>query len=145
MKISKVDSANKVGSVKKKKAAASDGDFADQVRGVAGSAGADSAQATESATSAGAVDSIFAVQEVPDAMDERSRKVLAQYGDDLLGRLDELHLAILAGVISKDKLAELAQKLRAKRQASDDPRLNEIIEEIELRCEVEVAKFTRDL
>lgn len=145
MKISKVDSASKAGSVKKKKAAASGGDFADQVRGVAGSGGADSTQATESATSAGAVDSIFAVQEVPDAIDERSRKVLAQYGDDLLGRLDELHLAILAGVISKDKLAELAQKLRAKRQASDDPRLNEIIEEIELRCEVEVAKFTRDL
>ncbi|MAF94951.1 MAG: hypothetical protein CMM60_04265 [Rhodospirillaceae bacterium] len=38
----------------------------------------------------------------------------------------------------------LARKLRQKRQDSDDPRLNEIIDEIELRAEVEVAKPTRD-
>ena len=63
----------------------------------------------------------------------------------MLDSLDDLRLAILAGAISKEKLAELAQKLRQKRQNSDDPRLNEIIEEIELRCEVEVAKLTRDL
>ncbi len=61
-------------------------------RGVVGGGGADSTQATESVASAGSVESIFAVQEVPDAMDERSRKVLAQYGDDLLGRLDEFIL-----------------------------------------------------
>ena len=68
-----------------------------------------------------------------------------QYGDDLLNRLDDLRLAILDGVLSKDKLTELAHNLRQKRQNSDDPKLNEIIDEIELRVEVEVAKLTRDL
>ncbi|HIM25535.1 MAG TPA: hypothetical protein EYM29_08005 [Rhodospirillales bacterium] len=68
-----------------------------------------------------------------------------QYGDDLLNRLDDLRLAILDGVLSKDKLTELAHNLRQKRQNSDDPKLNEIINEIELRAEVEVAKLTRDL
>ena len=68
-----------------------------------------------------------------------------QYGDDLLNRLDDLRLAILDGVLSKDKLTELAHNLRQKRQNSDDPKLNEIINEIELRVEVEVAKLTRDL
>ena len=68
-----------------------------------------------------------------------------QYGDDLLNRLDDLRLAILDGVLSKDKLTELVHNLRQKRQNSDDPKLNEIINEIELRAEVEVAKLTRDL
>ena len=68
-----------------------------------------------------------------------------QYGDDLLNRLDDLRLAILDGVLSKDKLTELAHNLRQKRQNSDDPKLNEIINEIELRAEVEIAKLTRDL
>ena len=145
MKISKVDSANKAGSVKKKKSVAKDGVFAEQVRGVAGAGKTESAQAVDTVAPAGAVDALFAVQEVPDATDGRSRKVLQQFGDELLDSLDDLRLAILAGAISKEKLAELAQKLRQKRQDSDDPRLNEIIEEIELRCEVEVAKLTRDL
>ena len=68
-----------------------------------------------------------------------------QYGDDLLNRLDDLRLAILDGVLSKDKLTEIAHNLRQKRQNSDDPKLNEIIDEIEIRAEVEVAKLTRDL
>jgi hypothetical protein len=70
---------------------------------------------------------------------------LFQYGDDLLNRLDDLRLAILDGVLSKDKPTELAHNLRQKRQNSDDHKLNEIINEIELRAEVEVAKLTRDL
>ena len=145
MKISKVVSPKKAASVKKKKPAAKDGAFAEQVRGAAGVGKAESIQAFESAAHAGAVDALFAVQEVPDATDERSRKVLCQYGDELLDRLDDFRLAILTGATSKEKRAELAQKLRQKRQSSDDPQLNEIIEEIELRCAVEVAKLTRDL
>jgi len=70
---------------------------------------------------------------------------LFQYGDDLLNRLDDLRLAILDGVLSKDKLTELAHNLRQKSQNSDDPKLNEIINEIELRAEVEVEKLTRNL
>ncbi|MDA1090901.1 MAG: hypothetical protein O3A85_11400 [Proteobacteria bacterium] len=71
--------------------------------------------------------------------------ILLQYGNDLLSHLDGLRMAILDGVLSKDKLTELAHNLRQKRQNSDDPRLNEIIDEIELRAEVEVAKLTRGL
>ena len=47
------------------------------------------------------------------------------------------------GRFSKEKLADLAQRLRQKRQQSTDPKLNEIIHEIELRAEVEIAKYSR--
>ena len=144
MKISKVGSAKKSASTKKTKSTAKTGEFADQVRGAAAASGVEGPHGVEGAGPVGAVDSIIAVQEVPNATDGRSKGVLIQYGDDLLNRLDDLRLAILDGVLSKDMLTELAHNLRQKRQNSDDPRLNDVIDEIELRVEVEVAKLTRD-
>ena len=77
-------------------------------------------------------------------MDKRSRAIYRDYGKDLLERLDQLRLGILAGVFSKDRLAELAHKLRERQKETDDPKLNEIVKEIELRAEVELAKLTRN-
>lgn len=91
----------------------------------------------------GAVDSILSVQEMPDPTSERSRRMARAHAEDLLDRLEAVRAWILAGAIPKDKLVELAQRLRAQRQRSDDPRLNQIIDEIELRAEVEIAKLTR--
>ena len=118
--------------------------IAEQVRGVVSTGGAEGAEAVDNSAPVGAMKSILAVQEVPDATDGRSKGVLLRYGDELLESLDEIRLAILSGTISKDRLAGLAQRLREKRQTCDDPRLNDIIDEIELRAEVEVAKLTRD-
>ena len=91
------------------------------------------------------VDSLLTVQEVPDATEERSRRPVVEYGDDLLDRLDQLRHDFLVGAVPKDKLADLAHRVRAGRKESDDPKLNEIIDEIELRAEVEIAKLTRDV
>ena len=91
----------------------------------------------------GNVDALFSVQEVPDSMDPRSRKLAISYGEDLLRRLDELKLDVLNGSMPKDKLTDLAQHLRQKRQSTDDPLLNNIVSEIELRAEVEIAKLSR--
>jgi hypothetical protein len=66
-----------------------------------------------------------------------------QYGDDLLDRLESLRRDILLGAIPKEKLANLAHALRAQRGQTDDPRLKQIIDEIELRAKVEIAKLTR--
>ena len=91
----------------------------------------------------GNVDALFSVQEVPNAVDPRSQKLLITFGEDLLRRLDELKLGILNGSMPKEQLTDLAQHLRQKRQSSDDLLLNEIISEIELRAEVEIAKLSR--
>jgi len=141
MSISKVGGAKEAAPGRKKgKASTSDSGFADQLKGAQGSESV--APSVESA-GVGAVESVFALQEIPDATDGRSRTILRDYGNDLLERLDEMRLGILDGIYSKDKLAELAQNLRKKRLDSDDPRLNEIIDAIELRAEVEIAKLTR--
>jgi len=86
---------------------------------------------------------VFAVQANADATDHRSRGLVVGYGNDLLNRLEQIRLGLLVGRISKERLQEMARRLREKRQTSDDPRLEELIKEIELRAEVEIAKLTR--
>jgi len=141
MKISKVGGPKEVsGGRKKEKSSAIDSGFADRLRETQG---ADETASTVESGGIGAAGSVFALQEVPNATDERSRAVLKDYGSDVLDRLDELRVGILNGVFSKDRLTDLAQNMRKKRQDSEDPRLNELIKEIELRAEVEIAKLTR--
>ena len=108
----------------------------------------DAAETARTGVSAGvtgvaSTNSIISIQEISGSMDERSKGLMLTYGDDLLDRLEELRLCLLDGVIPKDDLAELAHRMREKKQSSDDPVLTEIIEEIELRAEVEIAKLTR--
>ena len=59
----------------------------------------------------------------------------------ILDKLEELRAALLSGMIPKAKLIELARVLREKRETGLDDELNRILDEIELRAEVELAKL----
>jgi len=88
----------------------------------------------------GIIDGLLAFQEVEDATAGLRRRAW-QRGADILDRLDELKLGILDGGYSLDHLTELAQLARSGRQPTQDPRLEEILGEIELRAAVEIAKL----
>jgi Class II flagellar assembly regulator len=85
------------------------------------------------------VSSLLAAQEIPDATAERRRGVAR--GFDLLDRLDELRLALLDGRLDGDTLAGLAQSVRSARSTVDDPGLAAVLDGIELRAAVELAKL----
>lgn len=141
MKVSDVRGPKEASSTRRKKSASGGGcDFASALKEAAGAA------SVESGFEAGAVasvDAILTLQEVPDAADGRSRGLIRQYGEDLLDRLDELRHDLLSGAIPKDRLAALAHTVRAHKTRTADPVLKAVIEEIELRVEVEIAKWTR--
>src|SRR5512132_3708606 len=59
----------------------------------------------------------------------------------LLDRLAELRLDLLNGGVPAARLHALAHALRSSRRLSGDPRIDVVLEEIELRVEVEVAKL----
>ena len=140
MKISKVGSGKKPASVSRPKATTGRGDvFADHLKEAASTL---AAQGVAETGAAQAVGSILAVQETPSSTQGRSRGLALQYGGDLLDHLEDLRRDLLTGAIAKEKLSGLAQKMRAQRRQTDDPRLNSIIDEIELRAEVEIAKLT---
>jgi hypothetical protein len=48
---------------------------------------------------------------------------------------------LLLGTIPASRLESLAQQIRAKREQVSDPRLDQILDDIELRAAVELAKL----
>ncbi|MHA1597396.1 MAG: flagellar assembly protein FliX [Alphaproteobacteria bacterium] len=142
MKVSKVGSGKSaVPASKKKKVDAGRGaEFAGHLQEAA------AVTETTAATGVGAVnpvDALLCVQESPDATSGRSRGLAMGYANDLLDHLEDLRRDLLLGVIPKEKLGGLAQKMRAQRRQTEDAKLNQIIDEVELRAEVEIAKLTR--
>jgi hypothetical protein len=143
MKVKDLGSSKAISDTRRKKAASGKGgEFAQRLKETAGVAKTDGA--VEGAP-VSAVESILSVQEFNDATDGRSRGLDRQYGERLLDHLEALRLDLLAGVVPKDRLTTLAQTMRAQKRLTDDPRLREIIDEIELRAEVEIAKLTRGI
>lgn len=144
MKISNVGGSKSAPAAgrKKKASAVPESQFAEDLRGVADTG---EAPAPVESGTVNAVDAILAVQEVPDATEDRTRSQARQYADDVLDRLEAIRREMLTGAIPKEQLADLAHRLRAQNEKSDDPRLKAIIDEIELRARVEIAKLTRDV
>lgn len=84
--------------------------------------------------------SVLALQEVDDAAARESRgKMRAQ---DMLDKLEEIQHSLLAGTLPAQKLMELAKVVQSRRVHVDDPRLAEILDQIDLRAQVELAKYT---
>ncbi len=87
------------------------------------------------------VDALLALQEVSDDPGGRNRG--RRHGEALLDHLDGLHLGLLSGCMSLDALERLSIMLAAKRGQVDDSRLARILDEIEVRAAVELAKLGR--
>ena len=86
-----------------------------------------------------AVDGLLTLQEVDDAGARASAgKRRAQ---DLLEGLDDIRHGLLTGGLSRDKLLALAKHVQSRRAQVDDPRLAEILDEVDLRAQVELAKY----
>jgi hypothetical protein len=87
------------------------------------------------------VSTLLTVQEVGDPLEGRRRAV--RRGEDLLDRLDELHMGLLAGTFPAERLDQLLATVRRRRESVADPGLSEILADIELRASVELAKLGR--
>jgi len=85
------------------------------------------------------IDALFALQEVPDAAGGRS-KGLAR-ADQLLDRLDDLRRGLLLGHVSRERLSDLARLAREGSEQVDDPRIRDLLGDIELRARVELEKL----
>jgi hypothetical protein len=85
------------------------------------------------------VGALLAAQYEDDITEKRRRA--RRRADDLLDQLDGLKLATLQGTVTRMDVARLAQSLRDVREQVDDPGLEEILDAVELRAEVELAKL----
>lgn len=87
------------------------------------------------------VNALLALQEVGDSTEGRRRA--RRHAEDLLDKLEELRLAIALGEVPLAQLETLAHSLAQRQGAAGDPKLAQIINEIEIRAAVELAKRGR--
>lgn len=103
-----------------------------------GSAAASAAAATAAASGVGDVSALMALQGVEDVLERRRRAI--RRGGGLLDRLEELKLALLNGEAGEGTLESMGRALREERPIDADSALNGLLEQIDLRASVELAK-----
>jgi hypothetical protein len=105
---------------------------------VAAEAATTTAQA-EAARATPSLDAVLLLQEAP-APAERKRRAVKR-GGGLLALLDELRLSLLSGETPAALSGRIGALLAERREPSGDSNLDEVLDAVELRAEVEVAKL----
>ncbi len=92
------------------------------------------------AASAAGIDALLALQAAEDPLQKKQRVV--RRGRDLLDTLDSLKADLIMGRINPGKLDQL-MKLIAQSREKTQPGLDRVLDDIELRARVELAKLGR--
>lgn len=88
-----------------------------------------------------ALDAILALQQEDDPSERRRRS--ARRGREILDGLDGLKAVLLTGRVPATELGRVVRGLTDRREPSGDPELDAIVDAIELRARVELAKLGR--
>lgn len=135
----KVNGPNGVGSASALRGAprAAEGGF--RLPDASGLADAAPASRMAATVGVGSIDVLLALQEVAGPL-ERRRKAVRRAGV-ILDVLDEVKLALLDGGVPPAALQRLMTAVKLERGGADDARLQGLLDEIETRAAVELAKI----
>jgi hypothetical protein len=113
--------------------------FADALAAAEGVGAVDGVEATASVSAVGALGSLLGAQEV-DEREARKQKAVKR-GRLTLDALSQLRDALLVGVLPYSTITRLENFVAQERAQADDPALMAILDEIEVRAAVELAKL----
>ncbi len=117
-----------------------DGTFDSMVGDTAETAGQ---AATGRPASVSALDALLTLQAADSGTSEEATKRARKRANDLLDHLDKIKVGILTGELPKSTLEQLAQTVASHRDQVMDPQLAEILDDIDLRAQIELAKLMR--
>ena len=145
--IMKIQGGSKTGGVNKVKktenkadAGLGEGGF-DALIASHGAAETDGAAAASPTQSIAAVDALLAVQETEDPTQGPARKRMRVRANKILDMLDDLRSAMLGGQLTVGHMIDVADVVASHRENITDPALTNIMDEIDLRAQVELAKM----
>ena len=124
----------------RRKVGSSDGsDFASALDD--GTEASEQSAALSGSVPATATSSLLALQGVGGNEGDAARERARSRAEELLRKLDQLRVDLLMGAIPRSHLIGLAQSVKTIRDHVMDPRLNDVLDEIDLRAQVELAKY----
>lgn len=141
----KIEGPNKTGSTdsakKKDKTQKGDGSFG-KMLGAGETQESKGAGASQSITQ---LDALLAVQGAEDPAHKASKGRMVRRADVILEHLERLRNRLLTGTLTVGDVLGIADVVAAHREKVMDPRLTAILDEIDLRAQVEIAKLQRAL
>ncbi|MEC8234269.1 MAG: flagellar assembly protein FliX [Pseudomonadota bacterium] len=96
---------------------------------------------TEQSTANLKVSTVDALLPVESATADSDKEQASSRATQILDRLEDIRQGLLVGAISKPRLEELAGTIKETRASALDPVMSDILDEIELRAKIELAKF----
>ena len=139
MKVEGPSKTQKSGKTDKAKSAGkADGSFGAMVAGAA--SGPKAAGATQSIAK---VDALLAVQGAEDATQGKARRRMRERADNILQKLDGLRMSILSGGLTVGQVIDIADVVASHREKITDPALSALLDEIDLRAQIEIAKMRK--
>ena len=87
------------------------------------------------------VDALLAAQTAEDPAQEKAKKRMQDRAEDILSKLNELKVAMLSKSITVGHMISIADVAATHREKINDPVLTSILDEIDLRAHVELAKL----
>jgi hypothetical protein len=135
--IMKVSGSTSVGAAAGKAPARATGGFA--LAGPAAAQEAAPAARASGAAPVSTIDALLALQSVGTPL-ERRRRAVGRAGR-ILDLLEDVKVALLDGEVTPSSLTTLVAAVHEQRDRTDDPRLEGVLDEIETRAAVELAKL----
>lgn len=139
MKISGPDSASKVSGTKKTGKTGSTGGA--QFGSLLGTEETEAPAHTAATGVIAGIDSLLAAQETDDPAQRAARKRMKARGEDVLKQLDKIRIGMLTGTLSVGNLLDIADVVASHRERINDPQLSSLLDEIDLRAQIEIAKM----
>jgi hypothetical protein len=103
--------------------------------------GTSSAEGVKTTQSIGTVDSLLALQGADDPTAQSSRKRMKQRAGTILDELEKIRIGMLTGSVTIGHMVDIADVIASHREKISDPGLTVIMDEIDLRAQVELAKM----
>lgn len=139
MKITGPDKTSKTSDTKKTGKTGSTGST-----GFSSLLGTEEASETAHTSGAGAIaklDVLLAAQGADDPAQRASKGRMRKRADTILRQLDRLRLGMLTGNMSVGNMIDVADVVSSHRERVQDPQLASILDEIDLRAQIEIAKM----
>jgi len=89
------------------------------------------------------IDAILSMQGAGDATEQGRRMRMVTRADSILDELENLRMGLLLGELTVSQIENLAERVKTQRENLTDPQLLELIDEIDMRAQIELAKLGR--